>query len=86
MRIASSLTALGAWIQSDDLLHIAPARFDRVKQHIVDTVGARIAGARLDAGAAASRFAGGIGDRIGSRIIDWCAHARSTEKIGRAHV
>jgi 2-methylcitrate dehydratase PrpD len=79
VRIASPLTALGAWIQSDELLQIAPARFDRVKQHIVDTAGARIAGARFEAGAAASRFAGGIGDRIGSRIIAWCAHARSTE-------
>jgi 2-methylcitrate dehydratase PrpD len=77
--MASPLMTLGAWIQSDDLLQVAPARFDRLKQHIVDTVGARIAGARFDGGAAASRFAGGIGDSIGSRIIAWCAHARSTE-------
>jgi 2-methylcitrate dehydratase PrpD len=79
VRAASALTKFAAWIQSDDLLRMPPARFDRVKQHIVDTLGAQIAGSRLESGAAASRFANGVGDRIGSRIIATCAHARSTE-------
>jgi 2-methylcitrate dehydratase PrpD len=77
--MVSILTKLAAWIQSDDLLRMPPARFDRVKRHIVDTVGAAIAGARLEAGRAATRFAASVGDRIGSLIIAGCAHARSTE-------
>lgn len=76
---ASALTRFAAWIQSDDLRQMPPDRLDRVKQHIVDTVGALIAGSRLDAGAAAGRFAAGIGDRIGSLIVAGCADARSTE-------
>jgi 2-methylcitrate dehydratase PrpD len=74
--------ALARWIQSDDLLQMSSSRldrFDRVKQHIVDTVGAMIAGSRLAAGAATSRLAGTIGDRVGSRIVSGCAYARSTE-------
>src|SRR5262245_56291744 len=55
------------------------SRFDRMKQHIVDTLGARIAGSRLEAGVATSRLADAIGDRIGSLIIRDCAHVRSTE-------
>ena len=75
----SPLTTLAAWIQSDDLLQMPPDRFDRVKQHVLDAIGAGLAGSRLAAGAAATRLAGGAGDRIGSLIIRGCAHARSTE-------
>jgi len=56
-----------------------PQRFERVKQHIVDTLGAAIAGSRLGAGAATSRLVGAVGDPIGSRIISACAYSRSTE-------
>jgi len=76
---ASSLTTLADWIQGDDLLRMPPDRFDRVKKHILDTVGAKIAGSRLAAGAATSRLADSVGDPIGSRIIGGCGHARSTE-------
>jgi 2-methylcitrate dehydratase PrpD len=78
-RNSSPLTKLASWIQSDDLLAMPPARFDRVKQHILDTIGAWIAGSRLEAGVAATRFAATIGDRVGSSIVAACAHARSTE-------
>src|SRR5262245_25958464 len=71
--------ALAGWIHSEALLRMPASRLDRVKRHIVDVVGARIAGSTLDAGAATSRFAGAVGDRIGSLIIRGCAHARSTE-------
>ena len=73
------LTTLATWLQSDALLRMPPARFERVKQHIIDTLGARIAGSRIAAGAAASRLADAVGDRVGSLIIVGCSHARSTE-------
>jgi len=76
---ASPLTTIAQWIQSDDRLQMGPDRFDRAKRHIVDTVGAAIAGARLAAGAATSALAHSVGDRIGSRIIRECARARATE-------
>jgi 2-methylcitrate dehydratase PrpD len=75
----SPLTTLAAWVQSNELLQMPPSRFDRVKQHVLDATGACLAGSRLAAGVAASRFADAVGDPIGSFIIGRCAHARSTE-------
>jgi 2-methylcitrate dehydratase PrpD len=79
VRATSALTRLAAWINSDDLARMPPLRFERVKQHIVDTLGAAIGGSRLGAGAATNRFTSAVGDPIASRIISACANARSTE-------
>ena len=52
----NALTKLAAFVQSRDLDQLPPARFDRLKLHLVDASGARLAGSRTDEGAAIARL------------------------------
>lgn len=79
MKTAPALGQLAEWIQSRDLKQAAVARLDRMKQHLVDIVGARIAGSRTHEGIAVSRFASSIRDPLHASVIAGCAHARCTE-------
>ena len=64
MKIGSPLTKLAEWIQSRDVADLSAARFDKVKQHIVDTVAARVAELRTDEGAAIGRLGASMQDRV----------------------
>jgi 2-methylcitrate dehydratase PrpD len=73
------LIALAAFIQSDRLTEPTAARFDRVKAHIVDTLGAQLAGSRTDEGLAVGRLAASAGANLASAVLAGCAQTRCTE-------
>jgi 2-methylcitrate dehydratase PrpD len=73
------LTALAEFIQDRRLAEPPAARFDRVKAHIVDTVGARLAGSRTDEGLAVGRLVASAGDDLASAVLAACAQTRCTE-------
>ena len=74
-----ALTRLAELVQSRDLGDFASARLDRLKLHIVDTVGARLAGSRTDEGMAIARLLPPMGDGPMGAIVAGCAQARCTE-------
>ena len=75
----SALTKLAALVQSRDLENPPPARLDRLKLHIVDAVGARLAGARTDEGAAIARLSASMTDGLDGAVLAGCAQTRCTE-------
>lgn len=78
MKTRSPLTQLAEWIQSD-VANLSAARFDKVKQHIVDTVAARAAGRCTDEGAAIDRLGASMPDRLQASVLVGCAQVRCTE-------
>jgi 2-methylcitrate dehydratase PrpD len=74
-----ALTKVAEWISGFDPSAISPSRFEHVKQHIVDTVGACLAGSRIAEGKAISRVTASEKNGIGAAIIRACAQARCTE-------
>jgi 2-methylcitrate dehydratase PrpD len=75
----NALTRLAEFILSRDLAELPSARFDRVKMHIVDTCGARLAGSRLDEGKSIGRVVRATRDRVAGAVLAGCAQARCTE-------
>jgi hypothetical protein len=73
------LTRLAELVQSRDLADLPSARLDRLKLHIVDTLGARLAGSCTDEGMAIGRLAASMPDRLAGTVLAGCAQARSTE-------
>jgi 2-methylcitrate dehydratase PrpD len=74
-----ALTRLAEFVQSRDLADLPPARLDRLKRHIVDTSGARLAGSRTDEGMAIGRLAASMPDGLAGAVLAGCAQARCTE-------
>ena len=74
----NALTTFAAFVQSRDLEDLPPARLDRLKLHIVDASGARLAGSRIDEGAAIVRLAESTSDGLGAVLVG-CAQTRCTE-------
>lgn len=74
-----ALTRLAELVQSRDLADLPAARLDRLKLHIVDTVGARLAGSRTDEGMAIGRLLAPVGEDSLAAIVAGCAQARCTE-------
>ena len=79
MKTGRALTRLAEWIQSRDVAEVPPARLDKLKMHIVDTVAARLAGSRTNEGAAVRRLGASMRDAVGAAVLVDCAHARCTE-------
>jgi 2-methylcitrate dehydratase PrpD len=75
----NALTKLAALVQSPDLESAPPARLDRLKLHIVDASGARLAGARTDEGEAIARFCASMTDGLARAVLAGCAQTRCTE-------
>jgi 2-methylcitrate dehydratase PrpD len=75
----NALTKLAALVQSRDLEDLPPARLDRLKLHIVDASGARLAGSRTDEGAAIARLAASMIDGLAGPVLAGCAQTRCTE-------
>jgi len=75
----NELRALAEFVQCRDLADAPPDRFERVKLHIVDTIGARLAGSRTDEGMAVGRVVASSRDDLVSAVIEGCAQARCTE-------
>ncbi len=73
------LTALAEFIQSGKLAEPPVARFERVKAHIVDTLGAVLAGSRTDEGMAIGRLVAPARDDLASAVLAGCAQTRCTE-------
>jgi 2-methylcitrate dehydratase PrpD len=74
-----ALRALARVLASDALADLPADRFDRVKRHIVDTLGARLTASQTDEGAAAGRAAAALDDSVTTEVIAGCAQARCTE-------
>jgi 2-methylcitrate dehydratase PrpD len=74
-----ALTALARAIASETLDPLPAARFDLVKRHMVDTLGARLAGAQIDEGRAAALVGQSLGDGLMAAVAVTCAQARCTE-------
>ena len=75
----NALTKLAAFVQSRDLEHLPPARLDRLKLHIVDASGARLAGSRTDEGEAIARLCAAMSDGLAGAVLAGCAQTRCTE-------
>lgn len=75
----NTLTALAEFIQGRDLADPPIERFERVKRHLLDTVGARLAGSRTDEGIAAAQVAASVHDETLAAVLAGCAQARCTE-------
>ena len=75
----NALTKLAALVQSRDLGSAWPARLDRVKLHVVDACGARLAGSRTDEGAAIARLCASMTDGLAGAVLAGCAQTRCTE-------
>jgi 2-methylcitrate dehydratase PrpD len=75
----NALTKLAAFAQSHDLEALPPSRLDRVKLHIVDASGARLAGSRTDEGASIARLAAATSDGLPGEVLAGCAQTRCTE-------
>ena len=78
VRRVKPVTTLAEFVQSPDLAAIAAARFDRVKQHIVDTCGAQH-GRIADRRGCRRRSARGRYRRPVVALVVRCAQARCTE-------
>jgi 2-methylcitrate dehydratase PrpD len=74
-----ALTRFAEFVQGPDLANLPPARFDRLKLHVIDASGARLAGSRIDEGAAVARLAATVTDGITGAILAGCAQTRCTE-------
>ncbi|HML15825.1 MAG TPA: MmgE/PrpD family protein [Bryobacteraceae bacterium] len=74
----NSLAALAEFVQSRDLAALPEARHDRLKRHVIDTLGALQAGCRLEEGVSMGELAARDGSRHAA-IVAACAAARSTE-------
>ena len=74
-----ALRSLARVLASDALADLPAERFDRVKRHIVDTLGARLAGSQTDEGAGAGRAAAALGENLLTEVTACCAQARCTE-------
>ena len=74
----NTLTKIAAFVQSPDLETLPPARFDRLKLHIVDAFAARLAGAATDEGAAIGRLCASMTGLDGA-VLAACAQTRCTE-------
>ena len=75
----SALNALAEFVQSRELADPPAERFDLIKRHVLDTVGARRAGARTDEGAAAAEVAASVRDEMLAGVLAGCAQVRCTE-------
>lgn len=75
----NALTKLAAFVQSRDLADCPPARFDRLKLHMVDASCARLAGSRTDEGAAIARLCASMADGLAGAVLAGCAQTRCTE-------
>jgi len=75
----NALTKLAAFVQSPDLENLPPARFDRLKLHVVDAFGARLAGSRTDEGAAIARLCASSTGGLDADLLAACAQTRCTE-------
>ncbi len=75
----NALTRLAAFVQSPDLASLPPARFDRLKLHVVDAFGARLAGSRTDEGAAIARLCASMTGGLDAAVLADCAQTRCTE-------
>lgn len=75
----NALTKLAAFVQSRDLDKLPPARLDRLKLHIVDASGARLAGSRTDEGAAIARLCASMTGGLAGAVLAGCAQTRCTE-------
>lgn len=73
-----ALAKVAAFVQSRDLAYMPEARLDRIKRHIIDTWGARVAGSRTDEGMAIGQMLAPIADPM-LAIVAGCAQARCTE-------
>ena len=71
--------AIAEFVQSRELADPPRDRFELLKRHVLDSLGATLAGARTDEGVAAARAAGAAGDDLIPAIIAGCAQARCTE-------
>ena len=74
----SSLLVLAEFVQSSALNELPEERRDRVRSHLIDTLGAMKAGLRLKEGISAGKFAAHDGSRHAA-IAAACAAARCTE-------
>ena len=74
----NSLDALAEFVQSRDLAALPEDRQDRVKRHVIDTLGALQAGLRLEEGISIGEWAARDGSRHAA-IVAACAATRSTE-------
>jgi len=77
--MTTAVDSFAAFIQSRDLADPPPERFELLKRHVLNTVGARIAGSRTNEGIAAARAAATIKDELIANIIAGCAQTRCTE-------
>jgi 2-methylcitrate dehydratase PrpD len=75
----NALERFATFVQSRELANPTPGRFERLKRHVLDTIGARLAGSRTDEGAAADRAARSTKDDTIAAILSGCAQARCTE-------
>lgn len=74
----NALAALAEFVQSRDLAAPPEARHDRLKRHVIDTLGALQAGLRLQEGVSMGKLAARDGSRHAA-IAAACAAARATE-------
>ncbi len=75
----TAFTALAEFVHSPELADPPRERFELLKRHVLDTVGARLAGSQTDEGAAAARVAASVQDETLAAVLAWCAQARCTE-------
>jgi 2-methylcitrate dehydratase PrpD len=71
--------AIAEFVQSRELADPPRERFELLKRHVLDSLGATLAGSRTDEGIAAGRAAGTSNDSLIAAIIAGCAQARCTE-------
>jgi 2-methylcitrate dehydratase PrpD len=75
----AALDALAEFVQSGALTDPPRERFELLKRHVLDSVGARLAGSRTDEGIAAARAAGVVKEDLIAAIVAGCAQTRCTE-------
>jgi 2-methylcitrate dehydratase PrpD len=75
----NALTKLAAFVQSRDLENMPPARLDRLKLHVVDAVGVRLAGSHTDEGSAIARLSASMTGGLAGAVLAGCAQTRCTE-------
>jgi len=75
----NALTKLAVFVQSPELANALPARLDRLKLHVVDAVGARLAGSLTDEGVAIARLCASMADGLDGAVLAGCAQTRCTE-------
>lgn len=75
----TALAAVADFIQSGELADPPRKRFELLKRHVLDTIAARLAGAKTDEGAAAARLGASLSDETLAAVLTSCAQARCTE-------